>query len=72
MTDFLFARPSIVEGIGRNLDFFGSMNNYNYSANGEMADKVAMLSDMLAIYTDLYKAYIDTICQLEARRTGVR
>ena len=47
MTDFLFARPSIVEGIGRNLDFFGSMNSYNYSANGEMADRVAMLSDML-------------------------
>jgi len=71
MTDYLYARPSIAEGMGRNIDFFGSMNSYNYSTNGEDADKIAIASDLLAVYTDLYKAYINTLCQLEARKTAV-
>ena len=71
MTDFLFARPSVIEGIGRNMDFFGSMNRYNYSQSGEEADKIAIASDFLAIYMDLYKAYYDTICQLETKKTVV-
>jgi hypothetical protein len=71
MTDFLFAKPSILEGIGRNMDFFGSMNTYNYSRNGEEADTMAIVSDLLAVYTDLYKAYYDTVCQLETKKTAV-
>jgi hypothetical protein len=35
MSDFLFARPSILEGIGRNIDLFGLMNNYNTAENTE-------------------------------------
>jgi len=71
MTDFLYARPSIIEGIGRNMDFFGSLNSYNYSKNGEEADKLALANDFLVIYMDLYKAYIKTICQIEAKETVV-
>ena len=71
MTDFLYARPSILEGIGRNIDFFGTLNSYNYSENGEDADKTAIASDLLAVYKDLHEAYIRTICQLEARKTGL-
>jgi hypothetical protein len=71
MSDFLFARPSVLEGIGRNIDFFGSLNSYNYSKTGEEADKIALASDMLAIYKDFYKAYYDTLCQIETKRTGV-
>ena len=71
MTDFLYARPSIIEGIGRNMDFFGSLNSYNYSKNGEEADKLALANDFLVIYMDLYKAYIKTICQIEAKETAV-
>jgi hypothetical protein len=71
MTDFLFARPSIIEGIGRNMDFFGSMNSYNYSSNGEEADKIAIASDLLAIYKDFYKAYYDTVCQIGTKGTAV-
>ena len=71
MTDFLYARPSIIEGIGRNIDFFGSLNSYNYSKNGEEADKLALANDFLVIYMDLYKAYINTICQIEAKETAV-
>jgi hypothetical protein len=71
MTDFLFARPSILEGIGRNMDFFGSMNTYNYSKNGEEADETALASDWLAIYKDFHKTYYDTVCQLETKKSVV-
>ena len=71
MTDFLYARPSIIEGIGRNMDFFGSMNSYNYSENGDEADKMAIANDFFAVYLDLYKAYLNTICQIEPKRTAV-
>jgi hypothetical protein len=71
MTDFLFARPSILEGIGRNMDFFGSMNAYNYSGNGEEADIIALNSDLLAVYKDFHKAYYNTLCQLETKKTVV-
>ena len=71
MTDFLYARPSVIEGIGRNMDFFGSMNSYNYSENGDEADKIAIANDLLAVYMDLYKAYINTICQIETKKTAV-
>ena len=71
MTDFLYARPSVMEGIGRNMDFFGSMNSYNYSENGDEADKVALTNDLLAVYLDLYNAYLNTLCQIETKKTAV-
>jgi hypothetical protein len=71
MTDFLYAKPSISEGIGRNIDFFGSLNSYNYSENEEIADKTALASDLLAIYMDLYKAYYNTLCQVKETKTAI-
>jgi hypothetical protein len=69
MTDFLYARPSVLEGIGRNIDFFGSMNTYNYSSDGDIADKIALTSDIFEIYKDFYTAFYQTICQQEKRKT---
>ena len=71
MTDFLYARPSVLEGIGRNMDFFGTMNSYNYSTNGEDADKVAIASDLLAVYKDFNEAYQQTICQIAIKKPTV-
>jgi len=71
MTDYLYARPSIMEGIGRNMDFFGSMNSYNYSKNGDEADKIAIANDLLAIYLDFYKTLYNTLCQIETKKTDV-
>jgi hypothetical protein len=71
MTDFLFARPSILEGIGRNIDLFGILNVYNTSSSGPDADKQALSNDWQAIYGDLHNAYQDTICQLETRKNAV-
>ena len=70
MTDFLYARPSALEGMGRNMDFFGSMSSYNYSKDGSEADKIAIATDLLAVYMDFYRAY-NTICQTEQRKTAV-
>jgi hypothetical protein len=71
MSDFLFARPSILEGIGRNIDLFGVMNNYNYSQNGTEADIKALFNDWAVVYGDLYKAYDEMVCQIEAKKTNV-
>ena len=71
MTDFLYARPSLLEGIGRNLDFFGSMNSYNFSNTGEEADRIAIASDLLAVYKDFNEAYLKTLCQITAKEAAV-
>jgi hypothetical protein len=70
MTDFLFARPSILEGIGRNMDLFGVLNTYNFSRSVAEADRKALYSDWQAVYNDLFKAYQDTVCQIESRKTA--
>ena len=67
MTDYLYARPSILEGIGRNIDLFGILNYYNTSPD---ADKIAIVSDYMAIYNDFYKAYQEVICQLAAKKNA--
>ena len=52
MSDILFARPSFLEGIARNLDLFGILNNYNYSRDTAEADLKAMRSDLEALKHD--------------------
>jgi hypothetical protein len=52
MSDFLFARPSILEGIGRNIDLFGVLNVYNSSENEAEADARAFASDAIALRND--------------------
>jgi hypothetical protein len=57
MTDFLFARPSVLEGIGRNMDFFGSLNQYNTSHDEIEADRAALLADVEAPRKEFDTAY---------------
>jgi hypothetical protein len=52
MSDFLFARPSILEGIGRNIDLFGIMNIYNNSEDETEADAMAFAADAAALKKD--------------------
>src|SRR6266478_1510339 len=42
---FLFARPSIISGAARLLDFWGYFDAYNNSRNGAEADAKALYSD---------------------------
>ena len=40
-TSVLFARPSFAEGIGRLLDFAGTLTEYNRALTGQQADEAA-------------------------------
>jgi hypothetical protein len=47
-----FARPSILEGIGRNIDLFGVMNFYNSSEDEAETDIKAFAADAAALKND--------------------
>ncbi len=53
MTDFLFATPSFLEGVGRNIDLFGSLNRYNTSISGKEADLKARANDVAVLRRDM-------------------
>jgi hypothetical protein len=53
---FLLARPSFLEGIGRILDFAGTLNEYNSSLTPEQADYLAIRSDWRQIGSDISRA----------------
>ena len=66
MSDFLFARPSVLEGIGRNLDLFGTMQVYNSSDTPEQADALAFLADLAALKIDAQAAYAALVKNYES------
>lgn len=55
-SDFLFARPSLIEGIARLMDFGNTLNEYNRSSSTSEADEVAISMDWKAVGCDLYVA----------------
>jgi len=57
MTDFLYARPTILEGVGRNVDLFGVLNTYNVSEDGHEADSKARKNDIETLMNDYKAAY---------------
>ncbi|GHU03187.1 hypothetical protein FACS1894147_06680 [Spirochaetia bacterium] len=61
MTDYLFARPSFIEGVARNADLFGALNVYNTSPDGVMADLRALQADLKTLQKDFDVAYKQTI-----------
>jgi hypothetical protein len=52
-SSFLFARPSVAEGVGRLLDFGDTLTEYNRSPSEEQADINAAWCDWLAVAADL-------------------
>jgi hypothetical protein len=56
-SDFLFARPSFLEGIGRTIDLFGVMDDYNYSDTPEEADLMALKADISALRNDFNTSF---------------
>lgn len=55
-SDFLFVRPSFIEGVGRMFDISGSYNTYNYSRDDREADARAFYRDWRAIGRDFRAA----------------
>ncbi len=56
MSDFLFGKVSVMEGIGSIINLSGSMPEYNQSVSGEEADSRAIYNDFAAVGTDLFVA----------------
>jgi hypothetical protein len=52
-SDFLFARPSFIEGMARVLDMGCTLNTYNDSRTPEEADEKAFKSDFISVFKDL-------------------
>lgn len=55
-TSFLFPIPSFFEGMGRLIDFRGSLSRYNYAPTGEEADRVALAMDWKAVAGEISRA----------------
>ena len=53
MSDFLFGKVSIMEGIGSIIDLGGSIPEYNQSITNEEADSRAIYNDFAAVGSDL-------------------
>lgn len=64
-SDFLYARPSFLEGVARIFDFGGTLNEYNDSPTGQEADAAAIRSDWEAIGQDM-RAAIEAFRREEA------
>jgi hypothetical protein len=56
MSDYLFAQPSFLTGMGRVLDLGGVFDDYNTSETEAEAESKAMLSDWAAVGQDLADA----------------
>ena len=55
-SSFLFARPSLIEGIARIMDMRGTLNEYNASDTGAVADAIAIWMDWRMIGQDIHGA----------------
>ena len=52
-SDFLYAKPSFLEGVARLVDFGGTLNEYNFSQTGEEADARAIWIDWAIVGQDM-------------------
>ncbi|MBD1995147.1 hypothetical protein H6G00_00705 [Leptolyngbya sp. FACHB-541] len=71
LTDFLYARPSFIEGIARLMDFGGTLEVYNTTLPREQVDGLALAADWMAIGGDLetvMKQYLEGQEDLEDAR----
>ena len=52
-TNYLFAKPSFLEGVARTLDIGGTFDFYNESPNGRIADTRAIMNDWKMVGLDI-------------------
>jgi len=55
-SQFLFARPSFIEGVARVVDLGGTLQIYNGSITPKEADARALVADWLAVGEDIHAA----------------
>ena len=61
----LFARPSFLEGMGRLVDFAGTLNEYNYLSSDRKADEIALWSDWTVVGHDMRTALLNHLAETE-------
>ena len=61
MSDFLFAMPSFLLGMGAVLDLGGTMEIFNTSSSPENADILAAVNDWSAVGNDIRTAAANTV-----------
>jgi hypothetical protein len=66
-TDFLYARPSFLEGMARIVDFLGLLQGYNASLTAEAADIRAVLADWDAVGDDFRLALEEYFARAHAQ-----
>ena len=64
-SDFLFARPSLVSGVARLVDFGCAFDSYNISSTGKEADVRALISDWFSVGDDISQAIEDLKAEAE-------
>jgi hypothetical protein len=52
-SDFLFARPSFLEGVARIMDFGNSLTQYNHSLTPNQADLIVLRMDWEMVGQDM-------------------
>ena len=56
LTDYFFAMPSFLSGVGRALDIGGKFDEYNFAATPEETDAIAIYTSCRAIGEDMMAA----------------
>jgi hypothetical protein len=70
LSTFLYARPSLLEGSARLIDFGGFLNEYNTSVTGEVADSRALATDWYLVGGDVCAAIAAISARLEEESRG--
>lgn len=70
--DYFFARPSVLEGFGRILDFQGELHPFDLPVTSENFDQAAMWSDWVIVGEEIRSATVRLNEQsaLESRGVG--
>ena len=65
LSTYLYARPSFLEGMGRLVDFAGTLSEYNHSSSARKADAIALWSDWTVVGNDMRTAWLDQLIEAE-------
>lgn len=68
VSDFLFAQPSFLAGIGRAFDIGGVFDDYNVRATPAQADARAIAADWQVVGKDLREAMAAADAEVEVRQ----
>jgi len=60
-TDALIQNPSFLNGMAKSIDIFSRFTDYNYTAEGQNPDMVALTNDWSVVLNDLNEVFLDHV-----------